>query len=110
MENHHLPNSRNEQQNRFFRKVIGSSFVITGILAILLSLNIIEYVDLHPNRIAIFNDPHTWEVFMLGIMCMSFGIANLLSPAMKLIGKINNFVLLIAFIAVLLGVLLKAVQ
>ena len=110
MENHQTTNSRNEQQNRFFRNVIGISFLITGILAILLSLNIIEYVDLHPNRIAIFNDPHTWEVFMLGVMCTSLGIANILSPGMKLIGKINNIVLLISFIAVLLGVLLKAVQ
>lgn len=108
MENHHLTNSHNKQQfNRFFRKVIGISFLLTGILAILLSLNIIEYVDLRPNRIAIFNDPHTWEVFMLGVMCMSFGIANILSPSMKLIGKINNLVLLISFVAVFLGVLLK---
>jgi len=110
MENQPLTNSHNEQQNRFFRRVIGISFLITGILAILLSLNIIEYVDLHPNRIEIFNDPHTWEVFMLGVLFMSFGIANILSPRMKLIGKINNFVLLIAFLAVLLGVILNKIQ
>lgn len=110
MENRQVTNSRSEQVNHFFRKVIGISFLVTGSLAILLSLNLIEYVDLQPNRIAIFNDPHTWEVFMLGVTCISFGIANLLPPGMKLLGKINILVLIISFLAVSLGVLLKKVH
>lgn len=98
---------RKKQVNQIFIKVIGVSFCITGILAILVSLNILEYVDLRPNRIAIFNDPHTWEVFAFGVCSTSFGIANLLSPKKKIFGKINIAILIISFLAVLLAVILR---
>ncbi len=86
---------------------LGGLPILAGILTILLSLNIIPYVDLRPSRIAVFNDPHTWEVFAVGMMMLGFGIANILPPHMKVLGKINIFVLLVSFLAVVIEILLK---
>lgn len=84
--------------------------VVGGVLTILVSLNIIPYVDLHPNQIAIFNDPHTWEVFAVGVMFICFGVANLLPSRMKWLGRLNNFLLLISFLAVVTGVILNKIR
>lgn len=108
MENNHKQRSAAE----FGRSPLGKFFlgalpVLAGILAILLSLDIIPYVDLHPNRIAIFNNPHTWEVFALGIMLTAFGLASIIPSKMKIVGRLNNWVLLISFLSVVAGILLK---
>ncbi len=84
--------------------------IVSGILDILISFNIIEYVDTRPNRIAIFNDPHTWEVFALGTTLLFFGIGNILPTRMKLLGKLNTFLLLTSFCAVVIGVILQKIK
>ena len=81
--------------------------ILGGLLTILVSLNILPYVDLHPNRIAIFNDPHTWQVFAVGAMLTTFGFTFIIPPTMKWLGKLNISVLLISFVAVVIGVILK---
>ena len=86
---------------------LGGLPIIGGILTMLVSVDLLPYMDLHPSRIAIFNDPHTWEVFAVGTMMLSLGIANILPPHLKFLGKINLFVLLISFLAVVIGVLIK---
>jgi len=78
-----------------------------GILDLLIALNLIEYRDPRPERVAIFNDPHSWEVFAIGAMFLFFGIANLLPARLKLLGRLNVYLLLISFLAVVLGVILK---
>lgn len=86
---------------------LGGLPILGGVLTILVSLSVLPYVDIHPNRIAIFNDPHTWEVFAVGVMLTTFGLASIIPQRMKLIGKINIWILLISFLAVVLGVILK---
>ncbi|MBK9926182.1 MAG: hypothetical protein IPP66_12925 [Anaerolineales bacterium] len=86
---------------------LGGLPILGGVLTILVSLSVLPYVDLHPNRIAIFNDPHTWEVFAVGVMLTTFGLASIIPPNMKFLGSLNRWVLLISFIAVVLGVILK---
>ena len=81
--------------------------ILGGVLAILVSLSVIPYVDTRPSRIAIFNDPHTWEVFALGVMLTTFRFASIIPPRMKLLGRLNNWVLLISFVAVVIGVILE---
>lgn len=61
-----LTETRRKATTHFLQAVVGLGFLLTGVLAILLWLDVIEFVDLRPNRIAIFNDPHTWQVFVLG--------------------------------------------
>lgn len=104
----------NKQQSaeEFGRSPLGKLFlgglpILGGVLTILVSLNILPYIDTRPNRIAIFNDPHTWEVFASGIMLTTFGLASIIPPDMKLLGRLNNWILLITFIAVVIGVMLK---
>jgi hypothetical protein len=97
----------NSPIGKFF---LGGLPILGGILTILVSLNILPYVDLHPNRIAIFNDPHTWEAFVVGMTMLCFGIANILPPHIKWLGKFNNFVLLISFLAVVIGVILSEIN
>jgi hypothetical protein len=86
---------------------LGGLPIFAGMLTILLSLNIIPYVDLRPNRIAVFNDPHTWEVFAVGMTMLCFGIANILPPHMKWLGRLNTILLLVSFLAVVIGFILK---
>lgn len=98
----------------FGRSPLGKFFlgglpILGGVLTILVSLNTLSYVDLRPNRIAIFNDPHTWEVFAVGVMLTTFGLASLIPPNTKLLGRLNNWVLLISFVAVVVGILLKKI-
>lgn len=88
---------------------LGGLPIFGGLLTILVSLNILPYVDLHPNRIAIFNDPHTWQVFAVGVMLTTFGFAFLIPPGMKQLGRLNTWVLLISFFAVIIGVVLKKI-
>ncbi len=105
--NNKLPDQNNYS---FFRFFIGILLIISGIVDILVSFKIIEYVDTRPNQIAIFNDPHTWEVTMLGATLLFFGIANLLPAKMKIIAIINNFLLLVSFSAVVIGVILQKIN
>ena len=107
-------NTENKRQaaEAFGRSPLGKFFfgglpILAGVLTILVSLNILPYVDTRPSRIAIFNDPHTWEVFALGIMLTAFGLASIIPPKMKLLGRLNNWILLISFLAVVVGVILK---
>ncbi len=86
---------------------LGGLPILGGVLTILVSLDVLPYVDLRPNRIAIFNDPHTWEVFALGVTMTTFGLAAIIPPGMKLLGNLNKWVLLISFLAVVIGVILK---
>lgn len=88
---------------RFF---LGGLPVLGGILTVLVSLDVLAYVDLHPNRIAIFNDPHTWQVFAVGTLMTSFGLAFLIPREAKRLGRLNTWVLLAAFLAVVVGVVL----
>lgn len=89
---------------------IGVLPMIAGIIDILLVFDVLEYVDTRPNRIAIFNDPHTWEVFALGTTLLFFGIGNLLPPKMKTLLLINRYLFIISFIAVVIGVILKRIN
>lgn len=86
---------------------LGGLPIVGGVLTILVSLNILPYIDLRPNRIAIFNAPHTWEVFAVGMNMLCFGVANIIPPQMKTLGRINVILLLTSFTAVLIGILLK---
>ena len=104
----------NKQQaaEKFGQSVVGKILLgglpaIGGVLTILVALNILPYIDLRPNQIAIFNDPHTWEVFAVGIMMTTFGLTFIIPPTMRLFGRLNNWVLLISFSAVVVGVVLK---
>ena len=89
---------------RFF---IGALPILAGVLTILVSLGSIPYVDTRPNRIAIFNDPHTWEVLALGVMLTTFGLASIIPPRMKWLGRANRWALLISFLAVVIGVMFR---
>lgn len=96
----------------FGRSLLGKFFlgclpILGGILAILVSLNVVPYVDTRPSRIAIFNDPYTWEVFSLGVMLTAFGSANIIPARMRLLGRINLWILAVSFLAVVIGVILK---
>lgn len=99
----------------FAQSAVGKFFlgglpILAGILTILLSLNIIPYVDLRPNQIAVFNDPHTWQVFAVGMTMLCFGIANILPPDLKWLGRLNTILLLASFLAVVIGVVLKKIN
>lgn len=107
-------NTKNRKQSatEFSKSPLGKLFlgglpILGGVLTILVSLDIIPYVDLHPNRIAIFNDPHTWEVFAVGVLLTTLGLASIIPQEMKIIGKLNLWMLFIAFIAVMIGVIFK---
>lgn len=102
-----LTESRRKATTRFFQVVVGIGFLLTGVLAMLLSLDVIEYVDLRPNRIAIFNDPHTWQVFLLGVMFTSLGLAGFIPVRMRWLGRMNIIVLLVSFLAVVVGIVLE---
>lgn len=96
----------------FGKSLLGKFFlgglpILGGILTILVSLNILPYVDLHPNRIAIFNDPHTWQAFAVGVMLTTFGFAFIIPPRLKILGILNTYLLLISFLAVVIGVILR---
>lgn len=84
--------------------------MIAGVIDILLVFDVLEYIDTRPSRIAIFNDPHTWEVFALGTTLLFFGIGNLIPPKMKSLLRINTFLFLISVIAVVIGVILKKIN
>jgi hypothetical protein len=84
--------------------------ILSGILDILISFDVIEYIDTRPERIAIFNDPHTWEVFALGATLLFFGIANILPARMKFLARVNNYLLLASFSAVVVGVVLQKIK
>jgi len=106
MENHNQIMAQ-EKKSLLIWFFLGILPIVAGVLAILTSLNLIEYVDTRPSRIAIFNDPHTWEVFALGVMLTTFGLASLIPPRMRQLGRLNNWALLISFLAVVIGVILK---
>ena len=89
------------------RIFLGALPILAGVLAILVSLNVVPYVDLRPNRMAIFNDPHTWEVFALGVMLTTFGLASIIPPGQRILGQLNKWLLLFSFLAVVTGVVLK---
>lgn len=110
MENDNHANSPRQKKNQLVWIFFGILPMFAGVLDILVSFNIIEYVDTRPSRIAIFNDPHTWEVFALGATLLFFGIANLLPAKMKFLGKLNNYLLLISFVAVVIGVILQKIK
>lgn len=110
MENNNHTNSSELRNNLLFRFFIGILLIISGVVDILVSLNLIEYIDTRPDRIAIFNDPHTWEVFALGATLIFFGAANIIPARMKLLGKLNISLLLISFIAVVIGIILKKIN
>jgi hypothetical protein len=104
--------NKRQTAEEFGKSALGKFFlgglpILGGVLTILLSLNIIPYVDLRPNRIQIFNDPHTWQVFAVGIMMTTFGLASMIPANMKLLGKLNNWLLLISFLAVVVGVVIE---
>jgi hypothetical protein len=107
-------NTENKRQSveAFGKSALGKFFlgwlpIIGGVLTILVSLSVLPYIDTRPSRIAIFNDPHTWEAFAVGVMLTTFGLASIIPPRMKLLGRLNNWVLLISFLAVVVGVILK---
>ena len=107
--------NKKQSAEEFGKSPLGKLFfgglpILAGVLAILVSLSVLPYIDTRPNRIAIFNDPHTWEVFALGIMLTTFGLASIIPPKMKLLGRLNNWMLLISFLAVVLGVVLKKIN
>ena len=110
MENDNHTNVSNLRNNSAFRFFIGIILIISGILDILISFDIIKYVDTRPNQIAIFNNPHTWEVFALGTTLLFFGIGNILPARMKVLGRLNIFLLLVSFVAVVIGVILQKVN
>ena len=89
---------------------IGVLPIVAGVLDILISFNAIEYIDTRPNQIAIFNDPHTWEVFAIGTTLLFFGVANILPARMKFIGRLNTILLLVSFTAVVIGVILQKIK
>ncbi len=104
--------TKRQSAEEFGKSPLGKLFlgglpILGGVLTILVSLSILPYIDTRPSRIAIFNDPHTWEVFALGVTMTTFGLAAIIPPNMKLLGKVNNWVLLISFLAVVIGVILK---
>jgi hypothetical protein len=104
--------NKKQSAEEFGRSPLGKLFlgglpILGGVLAILVSLSVLPYIDTRPSRIAIFNDPHTWEVFALGVMLTTFGLAAIIPPRMKLLGRVNNWMLLISFLAVVIGVVLK---
>ena len=101
---------RSQKGEEFGRSAPGKVFLgglplLSGVLTVLVSLSVLPYVDTRPNRIAIFNDPHSWEVFAIGTMQSTFGLAFLIPPRMRWLGQLNKWVLLISFAAVLVGVL-----
>lgn len=107
-------NTENRKQfaSGFGKSPLGKLFlgglpILGGVLTILVSLNILPYVDLRPTRIAIFNDPHTWEVFAVGILLTTFGLSTIIPQKMRIIGKLNLWVLFISFIAVTISVIFK---
>lgn len=107
--------SKRRTADEFGKSPLGKFFlgglpILGGILTILVSLNILPYVDLHPNRIAIFNDPHTWQAFAVGVMLTTFGFASIIPPKMKLLGILNTTLLLVSFLAVVIGVILKKIS
>lgn len=104
--------NKKQSAEEFGKSPLGKLFfgglpILAGVLAILVSLSILPYIDTRPSRIAIFNDPHTWEVFALGVMLTTLGLAAIIPPNMKLLGRVNNWVLLLSFLAVVIGVILK---
>jgi hypothetical protein len=110
MENDNQKNASDLRNSSSIRVFIGIFLIIAGVVDILVSLDLIEYIDTRPNRIAIFNDPHTWEVFALGTTLLFFGIANILPARMKFLGRLNASLLLISFIAVVIGVILQKIK
>ena len=107
--------NKKQSAEEFGKSPLGKFFfgglpILAGVLAVLVSLSILPYIDTRPSRIAIFNDPHTWEVFALGVMLTTFGLASIIPPKMKLLGRLNNWMLLISFLAVVLGVVLKKIN
>ena len=104
--------NKKQSAEEFGKSPLGKLFfgglpILAGVLAILVSLSILPYIDTRPSRIAIFNDPHTWEVFALGVMLTTLGLAAIIPPNMKLLGRVNNWILLLSFLAVVTGVILK---
>ena len=104
--------NKQRSAEEFGRSPLGKFFfgglpILGGVLTMLVSLSIIPYIDTRPSRIAIFNDPHTWEVFAVGAMLTIFGLASIIPPKMKLLGRLNNWLLLISFVAVVIGLILK---
>lgn len=87
---------------------LGGLPILGGVLTMLVSLSVLPYVDTRPDRIQVFNDPHTWEVFAVGLMMTTFGVASIIPPHMTLLVRLNKWLLLIAFLAVVTGVILKA--
>ena len=94
----------NSPVGKFF---LGGLPIVGGVLTMLVSLNILPYIDLRSNRIAIFNDPHTWEVFAVGMTMLCFGFTNIIPPQMKTLGRINVILFFASLMAVVIGVLLK---
>ena len=97
-------------KSRLGKFFLGGLPMLGGVLTILVSLDIVPYVDLRPERIAIFNDPHTWKVFATGVMLAAFGGTFIIPPQMKWLGRLNVWLLLIAFSAVVIGVILQKMR
>jgi hypothetical protein len=107
MENHNHIVDANYHSYPIFKFFIGLICLVNGAASILLSLNMIEHFNIRPNQTTIFNDPHTWQFFALGMTLFLFGVGNVLPEGMKLLGKINNCLLLVSFLAVVLGIILQ---
>lgn len=95
----------------FARTPLGKVFLgglplIGGTLTLLVALGVLPYRDLRPNRIAVFNDPHSWQVASVGVMLICFGLANLIPPRFRWIGRFNVLLLAASVLAVFVGVLL----
>ncbi len=110
MENHNQTSST-EKGKKYLIVVFPGIFpIISGVLDILISLNLIEYVDIRPSRIAIFNGSQTWEVFALDVTLLLFGIANILPPRLKFLGGLKICLLFLSSTAVVVGVFLKKIN
>jgi len=110
MENNDQTNSSQRKKSPWVWFFLGILPILSGVLDILLSFNVIEYVDTRPSRIAIFNDPQRWEVTLLGATLLFFGIANILPARMKFLARVNNYLLLVSFCAVVVGVVLQKIK
>lgn len=107
MEDHNHIVDSNYHDYPIFKFFIGLLCLIYGTVNILLSLNMIEYVGARSNRLEIFDDPHSWQALALSISLFLFGVTNIRPARMELLGKINNYLLLISLLAVIIGLIFQ---
>jgi hypothetical protein len=110
MEDHNRIVDSNYHNYPIYKFIIGLVCLAYGIPNILLSLNMIQYVDTRSNQLEIFNDPHSWQAFAWGMTLVLFGATNIRPARMELLGKINNYLLLIFFLAFIIGIILQKIE